>query len=246
MIKRLTGFLMNSNEASPKAHTAWNTRTTICFVMLSSGVLSPIMFGFYGRYAASYYAQPATSSAWNTAVLAYSLALFFIALMWFCFLLLMFVRPTFFPNVAAMFFCIFFADFVALIHPDTTRIDRTVVRKSVEQNAAELIEKIDRYTEEHGTPPEKLADLVPNYLPWIPEIGPPRFPQTHYRSGGTHAEPKAAWNLWIEFRSPRQEELALHYSGVRNDQHFGDKNIRSMPRPEWKITTPILLNAVEE
>lgn len=70
-----------------------------------------------------------------------------------------------------------------------------------------LIEAIEHYQQEHGKPPEKLAELLPHYIKAIPATGLPAYPAFKYERlsgrqtlafwdlGSRHGEPMSG--LWV-------------------------------------------------
>ena len=58
-----------------------------------------------------------------------------------------------------------------------------------------LVAAIHRYEKEKGTPPNDLQELVPGYLPAIPQTGMGAYPRYHYLTG-THAM-RYGENPWV-------------------------------------------------
>lgn len=61
--------------------------------------------------------------------------------------------------------------------------------------SASLVEAIIRYNEDHGNPPNTLEDLVPAYLPKVPETDIMAYPKYRYFSGKDAA--KYEGNPWV-------------------------------------------------
>jgi len=59
-----------------------------------------------------------------------------------------------------------------------------------------LIAAIKEFEQDQGQPPESLADLVPAYLPAVPETGMPAYPEYEY-SVGDEAKKWYADNSWV-------------------------------------------------
>lgn len=55
-----------------------------------------------------------------------------------------------------------------------------------------VVEALDRYTREHGAPPERLEQLIPQYLPHSPDTGYP--PQRQFSYHDYH--PTLGGNWW--------------------------------------------------
>ncbi|MEQ8851537.1 hypothetical protein [Gimesia sp.] len=58
-----------------------------------------------------------------------------------------------------------------------------------------LVQAIARYTDDHGTPPETLEQLVPDYLPHVPGTGMMAYPTYHYYAGAQSRE-RYQGNAW--------------------------------------------------
>ena len=62
-----------------------------------------------------------------------------------------------------------FCGVLVLIVASCTQMNMTREIKANEERAVKIIRAIERYKQDHDHPPENLADLVPVYLPEIPQ-----------------------------------------------------------------------------
>jgi len=59
-----------------------------------------------------------------------------------------------------------------------------------------LIHAIEQYADDHAVPPQALSDLVPDYLPEVPNTGMRAYPEFHYDTGDETRE-RFAENPWV-------------------------------------------------
>jgi hypothetical protein len=61
-----------------------------------------------------------------------------------------------------------------------------------------VVEAIERYAQANGKPPPSLADLVPGYLPTIPNTGMATYPVYEYEPSSGDCSAKNEWHLQVD------------------------------------------------
>jgi len=91
------------------------------------------------------------------------------------------------------------------------------------QRSRPLIEAIQAYEREHGRPPPTLNDLVPNYLPSIPETGMASYPQYRYCVGNEDSYEGNPWVLEVFTSSGILNfDTFFYYPKQNYDSRHGD------------------------
>lgn len=74
--------------------------------------------------------------------------------------------------------------------------------ESFANRSQSLITAIHSYEQQHSRPPDSLNDLVPDYLPAIPETGMGAYPEFEYYSG-PDAQERFGSNPWaLQVQTP--------------------------------------------
>jgi hypothetical protein len=78
--------------------------------------------------------------------------------------------------------------------------------RATQANAGALLRAIQRYESEHARPPATLTELVPGYLPRLPDPGPVARNGWSYRVGARpdpewEPPPDQPWSLGVQVRS---------------------------------------------
>jgi hypothetical protein len=91
-----------------------------------------------------------------------------------------------------------------------------------------VVRAIEKYIADAGRPPRDLEELVPAYLPSIPETGIPRFPSYSYclNPGGDGARGDVPWELSVRCPwSPWNRDHVIYWP-TQNYERVWGKTVR--------------------
>lgn len=92
------------------------------------------------------------------------------------------------------------------------------------QDAEPLVEAIHEYDRQHGSPPDSLADLVPEFISEVPGTGIPAFPKFSYERAAERRDLEPTWLLYVScYEGLLQSDVFLCY---------GDEDY-STAGPQW-------------
>ncbi|MBI2302956.1 MAG: hypothetical protein HYU66_28960 [Armatimonadetes bacterium] len=66
------------------------------------------------------------------------------------------------------------------------------------ERASPLVQAIGRFERDHRRPPKVLGELVPRYLPTVPDTGMCGYRDFRYKAPATDGDPPDRWELWID------------------------------------------------
>ncbi len=177
----------------------------IC-VLLQLGVLR--VFGWVeGRY----YADPTFENAqvWTFVLTLCSRT--FLSVIMGSLVLLIFVPLTFQKVLHGFILMALSADLVAILVEAVPKARTAAFRSHFTSASRPLISAIDQFAEKTGTRPERLNQLVPDYLREIPGTRVARFPEYQYEPDVVEDGKTLLWRLSLPIATPDGVKRTFYY-----------------------------------
>lgn len=100
---------------------------------------------------------------------------------------------------------------------------KSTAMEAAAERSKPLIAAIKKYSADHGSPPDKLKDLIPKYLNEIPTPGCPAYPKYIYKKPGSITNP---WELQLPHASTGSMFERVYYLPKKNygrwDRRIGE------------------------